>query len=247
MFNNINNIGITKYWHPWKGCHRVSLACKNCFIKNMDNFIVCDLKSPKTNFGECVIVCLHSDFFLEEADEYREQAWLEIKNNPETIFIIITKRVERILHSLPSDWNDGYDNVVISVTVETTEIANHRLEIFKKIPCKHRWISCCPLITKIDLSTFLKNNNFEHIECCGEVGDPKKVRPTYYEFVEHLSNQCKTYNKRFSFMKVGSNFVYQNNVYTERATCYHSFLANACNLDHYIPIEFNLSDKKFIL
>lgn len=246
-FTNKVNIGPTTYWHPWQGCHRVSPACKNCFIHNIDNFILGSLTCRKLPPHTCVLVCLWSDFFLEEADPYRKTVWEEIKNQPEVIFIIITKRVERIRQCLPEDWNNGYDNVVISVTVETQELVKKRLNIFKTIPCKHRWISCCPLIEPLDLTSFLNDDSFEHIECCGEIGNPDLTRPTYYEWVEDLSKQCKKYNKRFSFMKIGLNFIYKESRLSERRTCYHSEIADNFNLDNGIALIFNLNNKEFIM
>lgn len=246
-FINKVNIGPTTYWHPWQGCHRVSPACKNCFIRNIDNFILGSLTCRKLPPHTCVLVCLWSDFFLEEADPYRKTVWEEIKNQPEVIFIIITKRVERIRQCLPEDWNNGYDNVVISVTVETQELVKKRLNIFKTIPCKHRWISCCPLIEHLDLTEFLKDDKFEHVECCGETGVVEKIRPTYYEWVKSLSDQCKQYNKRFSFMKVGHKFIYQNVQYTERSICYKSPMADSLELDNYIPITYYLKNGNYTI
>lgn len=241
------NIGKTFYWHPWKGCHKISAACQNCFIHNMDKFIINELYPRTYPENTHVIVCLHSDFFLEEADGYREQAWKEIKKQPNVIFIIITKRVERIIENLPNDWDAGYENVVFSVTVEKQELVNYRLNIFKDIPCKHRWISCCPLIEHLDLTEFLKDDKFEHVECCGETGVIEKIRPTYYEWVKSLSDQCKQYNKRFSFMKVGHKFIYQNVQYTERSICYKSLMADSLELDNYIPITYYLKNGNYTI
>ena len=36
-----------------------------------------------------------SDFFLKEADEWREEAWRIIKARSDVIFILITKRAEK--------------------------------------------------------------------------------------------------------------------------------------------------------
>lgn len=241
------NIGKTFYWHPWKGCHKVSSACKNCFIHDMDNFIVNNLSAPIFPDFTSVITCLHSDFFLEEADNYREQIWEEFKKQPNVVFIIITKRVERIINNLPKDWGSGYPNVVICVTVETQELVNHRLSLFQKIPCQHRWISCCPLIEPLNLTSFLEDDSFEHIECCGETGDINIIRPTYYEWVKDLSQQCKKYNKRFSFMKIGHKFIYNNSTYTEYKVCYKSPIADSLELDNYIPITYYLKNSNYTI
>jgi protein gp37 len=44
-----------------------------------------------------------SDFFIEEADLYIDQAWEIIKQHSNLIFVIITKRVHRIKDCLPSN------------------------------------------------------------------------------------------------------------------------------------------------
>lgn len=60
--------------------------------------------------GEEVInVCLTSDFFIEEADEWRNDVWKMIKWRSDLNFALFTKRVERIKQSFPDDWGDGCD------------------------------------------------------------------------------------------------------------------------------------------
>ena len=41
---------------------------------------------------------------------------------------------------MPSDWGDGYDNVLIGCTVENQQMADFRLPIFKSLPIKHKSI-----------------------------------------------------------------------------------------------------------
>lgn len=242
-----NKLRQITYWHIWKGCKKVSPACKNCFIKNFDTVELFNPICPERPYGTIIIPCIHSDFFIEEADQWREDVWKQIKKNNHLIYLIITKRVERIKDCLPDDWGDGYDNVILSCTVETQEIAHKRIPEFLEIPCKHRWLSCCPLIEELNLTDYLSTKLIEHIECCGEIGDPDIIRPTYYEWVEDLFNQCKTYNIRFSFMKIGHKFIKDGETYLERAICYHSKMADACNLNYYKPLYFILDNKEFIL
>lgn len=242
------NIGRYYHWHPWIGCHKISPACQNCFVKLQNDFKWLGNPVPSiATFGNIIITCLSSDFFLEEADSYRNEIWQTIKNNPEYIFLIITKRVERIKEQLPPDWNDGYDNVIIEVTVETQELVNYRLNIFRDIPCKHKWLSCCPLIEPLDLTSFLKEGWIECIEACGETGEMDKVRPTYYEWVESLSEQCKKYQVRFMLMKIGYNFIHKGERHSERSACYFSSYADALGLDVAIPISFKLNNKDYII
>lgn len=247
LYKNQVNLGQTAYWHPWKGCRKVSKACQNCFIKIFDRIEVGSLSAPMLPPNTIVITCLHSDFFIEDADQYRPQIWDEIKKHPELIFMLITKRIERVKECLPADWNDGYENVIISVTVETQDLIEKRLNIFHDIPCKHKWLSCCPLIEPLDLDKYLATGEYECVEACGEAIYPGEPRETKYEWVEALSSQCQKHNVRFSFMKLGMNFIKDNNKLSERSTCYHSPLADSLNLDVAIPLTFKLGNTEYTI
>ena len=71
----------------------------------------------KIKSGEHIRVCMTSDFFLEEADKWREDAWKIMHKRSDVVFILITKRPERIAQVLPSDWGDGYENVQLNVKI----------------------------------------------------------------------------------------------------------------------------------
>ena len=45
----------------------------------------------KIKSGESVFVCLTSDFFLKEADEWREEAWDVIRKRNDVNFSLLTK------------------------------------------------------------------------------------------------------------------------------------------------------------
>ena len=53
-------------------------------------------------------VGLSTDFFVEEADEWRDEAWRIIRQRPDIVFRLLTKRAHRIKDCLPKDWGDGY-------------------------------------------------------------------------------------------------------------------------------------------
>ncbi len=59
-----------------------------------------------------------SDFFLEEADKWRDEICNIIKIRSDVKFFLLTKRANRIESCLPSDWNDGYENVIFNVICE---------------------------------------------------------------------------------------------------------------------------------
>lgn len=57
----------------------------------------------KVQSGEQLRVCMTSDFFLEEADEWRDDAWSIIRRRPDVVFFLLTKRPERVRGHLPYD------------------------------------------------------------------------------------------------------------------------------------------------
>lgn len=59
-----------------------------------------------------------SDFFLEEADKWRDEIWNIIKIRSDVKFFLLTKRANRIESYLPSDCNDGYESVILNVICE---------------------------------------------------------------------------------------------------------------------------------
>jgi len=58
----------------------------------------------KVPSGSTLMVCMTSDFFLEEADEWRQEVWNMIKTRQDVTFWLQTKRAERVKDNLPTDW-----------------------------------------------------------------------------------------------------------------------------------------------
>lgn len=244
------NIGTRAYWHPWVGCTKISEACRHCWVSaepnfNFRGFEVEQLK--KLADGTVVSVTLKSDFFYPPADIYRPEAWKIIKEFSNLIFLIITKYSDRIAECLPDDWEQGYDNVILSVTVENNKRAYERIPKFKEIPAKHKWLSLAPLLEEINLDSFLEGNWIECIEVLGERKfnrdtEIEQLRECRYEWVEHISKQCSAHNIRFSFLGAGHRFIYNSEIYIDYSSCYHSKFADDLNLDVFSPIIFNLKN-----
>ncbi len=72
-------------------------------------------KDRKGNFkirsGELVRVCMTSDFFLDEADMWRDEAWEIMKRRCDVKFFILTKRPHRVEKCLPQGWGEGWENI----------------------------------------------------------------------------------------------------------------------------------------
>lgn len=215
-------------WNPWRGCHKKSEGCKNCYIHranarkgiNTDNiyktkeFCKPIEKDNKGNYkiksGQTVFLCFNSDFLIEEADEWRKEAWEMMKIRNDLNFFFITKRIERFMIGLPDDFEGGYDNVTVSITVENQLRANERIPIFKELPIKHKLIAIQPMLEKIDISSYL-DNTIDCVVVGGESG--RDVRPLYYEWVLDVREQCIKKSVNFDFRQVGSIFVKDGNTY----------------------------------
>ena len=183
-------------------------------ITKNSNFDLPVKKNRQGNFkippGELVYTCFTSDFFLEEADSWRVDAWKMIKDRPDLNFFIITKRAERFFFSLPDDWGYGYDNVKIACTVENQEMANFRLPVFLKLPIKHKSIAVSPILESIDLTPFL-NKNIESVAVGGESG--KFSRVCHFDWILNIRSQCINSNVPFLFHQTGSKFLKDNKIY----------------------------------
>lgn len=161
--------------------------------------------SYKIKSGELIRVCMTSDFFLEEADIWRDEAWKIVNNRKDVIFYILTKRPERVLSHLPKDITKGYENVFFNVTVESREYIKERLELLKQIPFKHKGVMCAPLIDELDLAFYLEQGFIEQVVCGGE--NYGGARPCNFDWVKKLENDCKRFGVNFIFIEIGSCFI----------------------------------------
>ncbi len=217
----MQNIEIDKAisWNPWHGCKKVSLGCKNCFVYKMDKRYGRDttkIEKGKTTYelkdkyvpkGSLIKLCFSSDFFIEEADEWRDGCWDFIRRRNDCTFVLTTKRPERINDCVPSDWGDGWEHVHISISIENQEMADKRLKAFLNAKVKHREVFCSPLIGPISLGKYLDTGLIKCVNVGGEMAPTKDVRPIKYEWVKNLYLEAKKRNIEFYFHQSGSMFI----------------------------------------
>ncbi len=212
-------------WEPWTGCYKVSDGCTYCYfygpfskrcgqnkVYKTNEFDKPIAKTGKGKYkiqrGKIVATCFASDFFIAEADEWRADVWAMIRQRPDLEFLILTKRIDRFLVSLPTDWGDGYDNVNIGCTVENQELADYRLPLFLSYPIKRRFIAAAPLLNAIDFSPYLKG--IEHITVGGETS--REARICNYDWVLAIREQCLKTGVSFWFKNTGSLLEYNGNI-----------------------------------
>ena len=215
-------------WNPWHGCHKISAGCANCYMYRRDaefgkdssvvektgTFDLPLRKKRDGSFkldGDCVYACMTSDFFVEEADEWRAEAWEMIRSRADLHFYIITKRIDRFMVSLPSDWADGYDNVTICSTCENQQTADHRLPILLELPIKHREIIHEPMLEEIHIEKYLSSGRIERVICGGESGD--NARLCCYDWILSTREQCIKYGVPFHFKQTGAKFQKDGRIY----------------------------------
>lgn len=279
-------------WNPVTGCHKVSHGCKNCYAEtltvrfgkqwSMKSFrdvqthpdrLTEPLEMRNRIRGKKVFVCDMSDLFHESVPfEFIAKVFIAMALCPETIFQVLTKRVDRALqffaeyeyfgfgdqrttdelavdfhpylydkktHQLRDDlrkigwyWDYTPDefggdsrltfendeplkNVWIGTSCEDQNTANERIPLLLKVPTKVRFLSCEPLIGKIDVSNFLQHPSYHSlldgihwVIAGGESG--RAARPMNPEWPLALRDECEKVGVPFFFKQWGEYMPMEN-------------------------------------
>lgn len=147
----------------WRGCAKISEGCKFCYMfrdlarygQDGSQYI----RASKATFEaplkwkepRKIFTCSLSDFFIESADADRVDAWDVIRKTPQHTWLILTKRPERIIQCLPSDWEKGWDNVWLGITTENQFRLAERLPLIAGIPTAKKFLSIEPILSEINL------------------------------------------------------------------------------------------------
>lgn len=190
-----SNIAWTDHtWNPWQGCRKVSEGCKNCYMfrdkkrYGQDASIVIRSKPPTFNKPFSweepakVFVCSWSDFFIKEADSWRNDAYDIIDKTPHLTYLLLTKRPENTMvryRYRPNVW--------LGVTIEN-QINLKRLEYFSPESAPVKFLSLEPLIGSINFET----DDLHDIDwvIVGAESGPDR-RPCKIEWVRAIVEQCK--------------------------------------------------------
>ena len=247
---------MPNFWNPWHGCKKLSAGCEFCYVYRQDEMYgssinSCNVRKNKTSFdlpiklnrnggykfrsGQIIYTCFTSDFFVDEADEWRIAAWNMIKRRQDLRFFIFTKRIDRFHSSLPADWGDGYENVIIGCTVENQAMADYRLPIFEKLSIRRKTIIIAPMLEKMDISPYL-NNTIEMVSVSGESGNEARICD--YDWVLDIRRQCMEKDITFNFHQTGAKLLKDGNIYRIRR-CYQISQARKANINHKIRRDFD--------
>lgn len=247
-------------WNPWHGCRKISEGCDNCYMYFLDKMRGkngADIYRTKAGFdyplhkdrkgqykvrsGEMLRVCMTSDFFLEDADPWRADAWEIMRLRSDVIFFLLTKRPDRVLKVLPDNWGSGWDNIFFNVTCENQRRADERIPIMLELPFKHKGVMCAPFIGSIDMEKYLAQGQIEQVLCGGENYDG--ARPCDFEWVISLRRQCEKYNVNFCFTETGTYFIKNKRLYNMPKKSTQSEMAYKSDMSFTAgPISFYLTD-----
>jgi len=86
-----------------------------------------------------------TDFFIQDADAWREEAWKVIRDCANLDFLILTKRPRLIPSRLPADWGRGYANVWLGTTcgVRSSYTYREKSYLYYDFMCRDffKWMS----------------------------------------------------------------------------------------------------------
>jgi protein gp37 len=193
-------------WNPWHGCLKVSPGCAHCYMyrdKVRYGQDPTDVMRGKTTFElplkwkdpKLIFTCSWSDFFIEEADGWRDAAWDIIRSTPHHTYQILTKRPERIANHLPSDW--PLPNVWLGVSVENPRFY-WRIAVLNGIPAAVRFLSLEPLLAAM---ADLPLDGISWVIVGGESGP--RCRPMKAEWVREIRDRCQQSGVPFFFKQWG--------------------------------------------
>lgn len=247
-------------WNPWHGCVKCSEGCEHCYMYYLDRMRNCngaDIYRTKAGFryplqkdrkgnykiqsGEMIRVCMTSDFFLEEADEWRAEAWEIIRQRPDVIFFLLTKRPQRVKEHLPADWGNGWENVIFNVTCENQKRADERIPILLELPFKHKGIMFAPFIGRVSIEKYLGAGQIEQVICGGENYDG--ARCCDFDWVKSLREECVAHDITFCFIETGTHFVKDGKHYHMPKKQVQSRMAYKSGMNYQgKKMEFHLTD-----
>jgi len=217
----------------WWGCTRIAPGCDNCYAAALDKRIGGNHWAGPENTN-ADRPRLTKDKNWDKPVKWNEQAQLEgrrrrvfcgsmmdwcdknapagaldrmwqvIRDTPQLDWQLLTKRATLIERCLPSDWGTGYPNVWLGVTVENVEYGYPRIEILSKIPAKVRFLSCEPLLGRLEkLYQFEPMQNIDWAIVGGESGPG--ARPMHADWANELMQDLDLWNIPIWFKQWGAS------------------------------------------
>jgi protein gp37 len=148
-------------------------------------------QAERDGLCDLVFTCSLSDFFIQQADEWRPEIWSIIRRTPNMIYQILTKRPELIAKRLPPDWGSGYRNVWLGTSIGMKKHLR-ALDALRDVPAYVRFISAEPLLENLMPEFDQSLTGYSWCIIGGESGNnTKNFRPMDHQWVREMFAACK--------------------------------------------------------
>ena len=141
-------------WNPWMGCAKVSPGCDNCYMfRDMRRYgrdpeaivrtapATFDAPLRRREPGR-IFTCSWSDFFIKQADPWREEAWDIMRRTPQHNYQVLTKRPSRAVGWFRK--HGWLPNVWLGTSVESAKYLYRLGEVAKVPAVLARWPRSLP-------------------------------------------------------------------------------------------------------
>lgn len=203
-------------WNPITGCTKITSGCKYCYAEVMARRLQAmgqekykvgfelalhhnTLEEPYTwKKPKMIFVNSMSDLFHKDVPvEYIQKIFQVMKDNPQHVFQILTKRADILNYYDSEGWLDWSHNIWMGVTVEDNSVTK-RIDMLRATGARVKFLSCEPLLTGLpDLNL----QNIDWVIVGGESG--RTPRPIKEEWVLNIQDQCDTQSVAFYFKQWG--------------------------------------------
>lgn len=203
-------------WNPVTGCDKVSAGCKFCYAEVMarrlkamglekyaNGFSLAlheeDLQLPYTwRQPKIVFVNSMSDLFHKDIPvEFVQKVFRVMKENPQHVFQVLTKRADVLLYYDKEGWLEWTHNIWMGVSVENSTFVK-RIDLLRQTGARIKFLSCEPLIGPLP---HMNLQGIDWVIVGGESG--RTPRPMKKEWVKDIKTQCKQSNVAFFFKQWG--------------------------------------------
>lgn len=203
-------------WNPTTGCDKISAGCKFCYAevmakrlkamgveKYVNGFELAihedELRTPYTwKKSKMVFVNSMSDLFHKDVPiEFIQKVFRVMKENPQHVFQILTKRADILLYYDKEGMLEWTHNIWMGVSVESKTFMK-RIDLLRQTNARTKFLSCEPLISPLPE---LNLSGIDWVIVGGESG--RTPRPMKKEWVLDIKEQCKKKDVAFFFKQWG--------------------------------------------